>query len=152
MVYDCYIYLHIHIEKNSFKLKVPSSWCYFSLYFIMDTFFFGSYFVPYWANCCASWKHSVCYHFHWQWSYRSRMALKPQLWMWNVPIKQPWVALVCSNTLLAAAARCHHTIALCVLAATTGRRRKGLGRKPHRPHSDPGIWYRQHFFISSRSN
>lgn len=97
MVYDCYIYLHIHIEKNSFKLKVPSSWCYFSLYFIMDTFFFGSYFVPYWANCCASWKHSVCYHFHWQWSYRSRMALKPQLWMWNVPIKH--TALGCSSLL-----------------------------------------------------
>lgn len=101
-LYNTWFMTHIYIyrekeKQNSFKLKIHSSWCFFPPYFIMDTFFFGSHFVPSWANCCASWKHSVCYHFHWQWSYRSHMAMKPPRQVWNVPIKH--TALWCPKLL-----------------------------------------------------
>lgn len=140
VIYVIYIYIW---KQNSFKWKVPSSWCFFppissqihSLALIL-------YLPGQTIEHPGSTLHAITstgsdpIYPIWQWSHSDECGMC----LLNT---QPCGALNCSNTLLAAAARCHQTTALCVLEARTGRRRKE--RKPHGPHSDPGVWNRQHF-------
>lgn len=144
---------------------------------LMPSFALGLYF--FWADYCASWKHSTGSYPTdpiWQWSHsdeRWMLLLSIHLTLgcnasWSdtaltsavssLPVwgkdreaQEPYstcsslgLTLICTCRLSAPAARCHHSITLCVFtcktlcvpAARAGGRSEGLERKPHRPLAD----------------